>query len=94
MKADAVKRIIIDLRNDGGGNVREVSDILDYFVPMSQNKFSMKTLQNTEVSLSTGLDEPFKNKEIVILINKGTASASEIMVTAIQDYLPAQTKVV
>ena len=94
MKADAVKRIIIDLRNDGGGNVREVSDILDYFVPMSQNKFSMKTLASTEVSLSTGLDEHFKNKEIVILINKGTASASEIMVTAIQDYLPVQTKVI
>lgn len=94
MNADQVKRIIIDLRNDGGGNVREVSDVLDYFVPTSQNKFSMKTLESTEVSLSTGLDKHFKDKEIVMLINKGTASASEIMVVSIQDYLPTQTKVI
>jgi carboxyl-terminal processing protease len=94
MNTDQTKRIIIDLRNDGGGNVREVADILDYFVPTSKNKFSMKTLESTEVSLSTGLDDSFKNKEIVILINKGTASASEIMITTIQDYLPTQTKVV
>lgn len=94
MNSDKTKRVIIDLRNDGGGSVQEVSDILDYFVPANQNKFSMKTLENIETARSSGLDNNFKDKEIVILINKGTASASEILVTSIQDYLPKQTKVV
>ncbi|MDD2745708.1 MAG: S41 family peptidase [Candidatus Gracilibacteria bacterium] len=94
MESNGSKRVIIDLRNDGGGSVREVADILDYFVPTSAVKFTMKTLYSEEVLLSTGLDDHFKNKEIVILINEMTASASEIMVTSIQDYLPTQTKVV
>jgi carboxyl-terminal processing protease len=94
MEADKTKRVIIDLRNDGGGNVREVSDILDYFVPTNQNKFSMKTLVETETAVSSGLDDHFKNREIVFLINGGTASASEILVLSVQDYLPTQTKIV
>jgi carboxyl-terminal processing protease len=94
MEKNGSKRVIIDLRNDGGGNVREVADILDYFVPTSATKFTMKTIESEEVLLSTGLDDYFKNKEIVILINEMTASASEILVTGIQDYLPNQTKVV
>ena len=86
--------MIIDLRSNPGGDVAEVSKMLNYFVPAHENKFTAKSLTNNEVYLSTGEDTYFKNREIVILINKGTASASEIMTTVIQDYLGAQTKVV
>lgn len=79
MKSDGTKRIIIDLRNNPGGDVNEVSEMLNYFVPAHSNKLSVRTLSGEEVYLSTGDDSFFSNKEIVILINKGTASASEIM---------------
>lgn len=94
MATDNPKRVIIDLRNNPGGDVAEVSDILNSFVPAHENKFSIKSLTGEDVSLSTGEDSPFKNKEIVILVNKGTASASEIMAGTIQDYLASQVKLI
>lgn len=94
MKTDNPKRVIIDLRNNPGGDVAEVSDMLNYFVPSHENKLLIKSLTGEDVYLSTGEDSYFKDKEIVILINKGTASASEIMAGTIQDYLPTQTKLV
>lgn len=88
MKADQPKRVLIDLRSNGGGDVMESTNILDYFVPQGENKLTMKTLYSEEVSLSIGLNEAFRDKEIVILVNEGTASASEIVATTIQDYFP------
>lgn len=86
-------RIILDLRNDGGGDLQEVSNILDYFVPAGKDKFQIRSLYGNEVALSVGSDI-LKGKKIIILVNKGTASASEILAGTIQDYYGENVKLV
>jgi carboxyl-terminal processing protease len=86
-------KVIIDMRNDGGWDLQEVSNILDYFVPAWKEKFRIKTLYGTEVALATGNILPFANKKVIFLTNKGTASASEILIWTAQEYLENTTTV-
>lgn len=87
-------KVIIDLRNDPGGSLDEVSKMLSNFVPEGQSVVHIKYKNQTEEILSTGnplLD--FSKYNVAILINEGSASASEIMAGTIKDYLP-NTKLV
>jgi carboxyl-terminal processing protease len=94
MTQDGTQRLILDLRNNGGGDLQEVSNLLDYFVPAGEAKIVVKGLTSTEKLFSTGQDSVLAGKKIIILINKGTASASEILAGTIQDYLPKTAKLV
>ena len=84
---DGVSRLIIDLRNDGGGDLEEVSGILNYFVPINGVKVRTRTVTNTDELFSTGLSGIGANTKVIFLANKGTASASEILIGTVQDAL-------
>lgn len=88
MRNDQASKLILDLRNNPGGDLGEVSSILDFFVPIGESKLLVRTLESSEAYLSTGKDGFMKDKKMVILINSGTASASEIMAGTIKDYFP------
>lgn len=83
LKAQGAQAIILDLRYNGGGLLDKCIDIANLFVPkgtvvtISGRKFE-KTSFN---SSGTGLGMP-----LFVLVNEGTASASEILAGAIQDY--------
>lgn len=94
MAKDGTKRLIIDLRNDGGGDLQEVSNLLDTFIPAREPKIKIRSLERTEVLFSSGDDAILRDKQIIFLANKGTASASEILIGAVQDALGARVKVV
>ncbi len=94
MKKDGATRLILDLRNDPGGNVYEVSNMLDYFVPKGKSKLNIASLSNLESYYSEGKDAWFADKKVVVLINEGTASASEIMAGTMADYLESRIKIV
>ena len=84
-----VKGIIIDLRNNGGGYVSAARDIISLWV---DGEVAMKQKSRTIGNSSTlALHGTAILKEIktVILINHGTASASEILASALQDYKKA-----
>jgi C-terminal peptidase prc len=88
------KNIIIDLRNNGGWYVDVVTNIMNYFVPSGQVLLHYEFKGNNERVLSEGpAVSPFANKNIIILINGWTASASEILAWVIKDYYPT-TKLV
>lgn len=87
-------KIIIDLRNNPGGSLDEVAAILDYFVPKDQSSVHIKYKNTVSEMLSSGLSVlDFTSRKLVILINGGSASASEIMTGTIKDYLP-NTKII
>ena len=85
LKEAGVGGLIIDLRNNGGGSLQTVVDIAGLFIdegPIVQVK---STVSKTEV-LRDRDGKTLWNGPMVILVNKLSASASEIFAAAMQDY--------
>lgn len=78
------KGLIIDLRDNGGGLLTSVIDMLDYMLPEGLLMYT-ETKYGRDAEYSSTDDEYF-DKPVVILINGNTASASEVFTGAIQDY--------
>ncbi len=85
LKAQNVQGIILDLRNNGGGSLTEVGDIMGLF---------MDTGAYVQVKEGTGKIQTLRNKNstpiwtgpVIIMQNELSASASEILAGAMQDY--------
>ncbi|WP_049722265.1 carboxy terminal-processing peptidase [Gilvimarinus polysaccharolyticus] len=85
LAAENVDGIIIDLRNNGGGSLHEATSLTDLFIdqgPVVQIRQTNQLISRNYRSHSKAL---FRGP-IVILINRLSASASEIFAGAIQDY--------
>ncbi len=78
-----ISKIIIDVRNNPGGSLNQVVRVAKHFVPegpIVHIEYKDETKRKTEVSYLK--DQKY---EVVVLINEGSASASEILAGAIQD---------
>ncbi len=85
LKKENVEGIILDLRSNGGGSLTEVGDIMGLFMnagPYVQVKDSRGKVQ----VLSNKTNEPIWTGPVVIMQNELSASASEILAGAMQDY--------
>lgn len=79
--------LIIDLRNNPGGLITSVSDVADKFIdngPIVSTK-SRITYENSVYSANPRKTTMPKNMPIIVLINRGSASASEILSGALKD---------
>ncbi len=85
LKAQNVEGIILDLRNNGGGSLTEVGDIMGLFmnagpyVQVKDGNGKIQTLKNKS-------NAPLWTGPLVIMQNELSASASEIFAGAMQDY--------
>ena len=86
LKRKGATSIIIDLRDNGGGSLSEAVDIVNLFVPKGQEivvtKGKLKQGQGSFKTLSEPVDTQIP---IAVLVNGGTASASEIVSGSMQD---------
>ncbi|MGA9651966.1 S41 family peptidase [Pedobacter sp.] len=85
LKAKGMKKLILDLRDNGGGYFSAATGLADQFLP--ENKLIVYTQGKHEPRtdyFSTG-NGAFQQGKLAILINENTASASEIVAGAIQD---------
>lgn len=86
LKKNGATSLIIDLRNNGGGLLDEAVEIVNFFLPRGKvivtTKGKTKQASNTYKTLREPLD---LNIPIVVLVNSGTASASEILSGSLQD---------
>ena len=86
LKADGVQGVVIDLRNNGGGSLYEANELAGLFIdqgPDVQVRDAHGQIQ------AQGKDDPSPmtwSGPLAVLVNRGTASASEIFSAAIQDY--------
>ncbi|WP_305821978.1 carboxy terminal-processing peptidase [Massilia brevitalea] len=85
LKKDRVDNVLIDLRNNGGGSLVEAVELTGLFIdkgPVVQQRTAEGRIE-VEGDVKPGLawDGPMG-----VLINRGSASASEIFAAAIQDY--------
>ena len=88
-KADGAKGIILDLRNNGGGFVTSALEMLGRFLPDGEIGFyeSRKADGSDDRPQRVISNGPkFEDIPLVVLINGGSASASELVSGALQDY--------
>ena len=79
------KGIILDLRNNPGGYLDSAVDIASLFLD-DKTIVIEKGKDGSEKKINTTLTPKLKDKKVVVLVNGGSASASEILAGAIQDY--------
>ncbi|MCF6295397.1 MAG: S41 family peptidase [Flavobacteriaceae bacterium] len=86
LKADGAERLILDLRGNPGGLLREAIKIVNLFVPKDQlvvtTKSKIEKYNKTYVTRNNPLDAQMP---LVVLIDGGSASASEIVSGSLQD---------
>lgn len=82
-----VKGIVLDLRNNGGGLLKEAIDISSIFLPKNKTVVFTRDRNKHEEHYKTQ-NVKIKNETIpmVVIINEWSASASEIVAGALQDY--------
>jgi carboxyl-terminal processing protease len=79
-----VDGIILDLRNNGGGSLTEAIDISGFFIPFGP---VVQVRENRGVSVLSDEDPSTAySGPLIVLVNRLSASASEIVAAALQDY--------
>src|SRR5687767_1235223 len=87
LEKQGMKGLVLDLRGNPGGLLPQAIEVVSRFVPSGQTVVSVKgraRYAKTEALRARG--GPVDNFPLVVLINGGSASASEIVAGAIQDY--------
>ena len=85
LKADHVESIILDLRNNGGGSLRDVVDMSGLFIeegPIVQ----VKARDRKPQYLTDDDPDVLWDGALIVMVNEFSASASEILAAAMQDY--------
>ncbi len=86
IKQKQITSLIIDLRNNGGGLIDEAVKILGYFLPKGTDVVTTKGKSTQDQRIYKTPTEPlFPDMKLVVLTNRSSASASEILAGAIQD---------
>lgn len=85
LRDENVEGIILDLRNNGGGSLYEATSLTDLFIgpgPVVQIKHANRRVSRGQVARQQAM----YNGPLLVLINRLSASASEIFAGVIQDY--------
>ncbi len=86
LKAQGMKRLVLDLRSNGGGVMSEAVNIVSLFVPKGSVVVTSKgKAKGTVQEYKTTTDPVDLEIPIVVLVDSGSASASEIVSGALQD---------
>ena len=90
LKNDGAKGIIIDLRSNGGGIVDEATGIAELFVNKGETILITKGKNEEEKTTKSTKNPIITDIPVVVLVNEGTASASEILAAALEEQYGAK----
>lgn len=86
LRAQGMRQLILDLRDNGGGLVQQAYNVARVFLADGQTVFTQRG-RVEGVTQTYRSDNPYPDRSpIVMLVNRGTASASEILAGALQDH--------
>ena len=85
LKAENVKGIILDLRNNGGGSLSDVVKMTGFFIP-SGPVVQVKSKESKADVLRDPDSRTQYDGALIVMVNNMSASASEIIAAALQDY--------
>ena len=90
-KAKQVDKVILDLRNNGGGYVSAAGEMLSLWLNGGDKYMIEKSIHNDDKTdyVPRGKNPILKDTKTIVLINRSTASASEIVAGALKDYQKA-----
>ena len=84
MKKEGMKKLIIDLRYNGGGDVKSTKNIADLFLDKDKEIYSTINAKGFKKTVYTETKAKY-DFEIVLLVNKYSASASELFTAALKE---------
>lgn len=84
-KDKTLKGLILDLGDNGGGLLSQAIDIASMFLPKGSKVLETKGPKNSTL-YTTRKDPIFPNLPLAVIINQGSASASEVLAGALQDH--------
>jgi carboxyl-terminal processing protease len=85
LKEEKITSLVLDLRNDPGGLLNSALDVTSQFLPKGKLIVYTKTRTGEKQEFFTGNDEHF-TLPMIVLVNQGSASASEIVAGALKDW--------
>ena len=90
LEKQGMKRLLLDIRNNGGGSVDEAARIAGEFLPEGSIVYMTQTRKKSGMKDTARVDRSFFSRErrypIVLMVNRGSASASELLAGALQDH--------
>ncbi len=81
-----LKGLVLDLRNNPGGVLSAAADVSDAFINDGKLVYTKGRIENTEFEFNAKPGDIMNGSPVVVLINGGSASASEIVAGALQDH--------
>ncbi|MEO6636844.1 MAG: S41 family peptidase, partial [Ginsengibacter sp.] len=86
LQKQGMKCMILDLRDNGGGILTEATNIADEFLSGDKLITYTEGVHSAKKEYRCSKDGIFETGKLVVLANEGTASASEILIGALQDW--------
>jgi carboxyl-terminal processing protease len=87
MQSKGMKRLVLDLRNNPGGQLDQAIRMVNLFVKRgSMIVYTRGRVQNSDQDYRATADGKFQQIPMMVLVNRNSASASEIVAGALQDY--------
>lgn len=87
LKEKGMQSLILDLRNNPGGLLNSAVDVAEQFLPPKNLVVSIKGRKGEKIDYFTDGSKPVYDKiPMIVLVNQGSASASEIVAGALQDW--------
>ncbi len=83
---DSLKGLVLDLRNNPGGVLSAAADVSDAFINEGKLVYTEGRIENSHFEFNAKPGDVLDGAPVVVLINGGSASASEIVAGALQDH--------
>lgn len=81
-----LKGLVLDLRNNPGGVLNGAVGVADAFLNQGLIVYTEGRIKNSQMRFNAGPDDVLEGAPLVVLVNSGSASASEIVAGALQDH--------
>ena len=83
LEKDGIENLIVDVRNNGGGFLNSAVEIAELFVEKGKPIYGLQTKDKKEMYKDTTKEK--RDYKVMILINGGSASASEVLAAALKE---------
>ncbi|SES66918.1 C-terminal processing peptidase-3. Serine peptidase. MEROPS family S41A [Draconibacterium orientale] len=86
LKQEGIQNLVLDLRNNGGGYLKSAIELADQFLTDDQLIVYTDGTNDPKRDYKATAKGSFEDGKVVVLVNEGSASASEIVSGAVQDW--------